>query len=127
MCCTRDGSRRFFPRRLRDRGSHSDCPRVCAGGQGFLGYDLSVLWIRYLVPRMCVCVVFSRSAILRIEGCLNRSLESAQVAGMKATSRTTPGPSDPECRNIAKSRECLGHHRKGTTGIGSVELLFNVG
>ena len=40
-------------------------------GQGFQGYDVSILRIVYLVPRICVCLVFSCLAILRIEGCLN--------------------------------------------------------
>ena len=47
---------------------------VAAGSQGFQGYGLSILRIRYLVPRMLFCVVFSRLAILRIEGCLNSTL-----------------------------------------------------
>ena len=41
----------------------------------FKGTVLSILLIRYLVPRMVVAyVVFSRLAILRIEGCLNSAL-----------------------------------------------------
>ena len=45
------------------------------GVQGCQGYGLSVLRIRYLVPRMfCVCAVLSRLAILRIQGCRNSTL-----------------------------------------------------
>ena len=33
------------------------------------------LQVRYLFPRMCLCVVFSCLAILRIEGCLNSTLQ----------------------------------------------------
>ena len=43
------------------------------GLQGFQGYCLSMLRIRYPVPRMLFCAVFSCLAILRIEGCLNRT------------------------------------------------------
>ena len=41
-------------------------------GQGFQGYGLRILRIRYLVPRILVCAVFSCLAILRIEGCLKQ-------------------------------------------------------
>ena len=44
------------------------------GLQGFQGYGLSIHRIRYIVPRMRLCVVFSRSAVLRIEGCLISTL-----------------------------------------------------
>ena len=47
---------------------------VFKGYQGFQRYGLSVLRIRYFVPRMCVCDVFSCLAILRVEGCLNSTL-----------------------------------------------------
>ena len=40
-------------------------------GQGFQGDGLSILRSRYLVPRMFVCVIVSRLAILRIEVSLN--------------------------------------------------------
>ena len=42
--------------------------------KGLQGYGLSIVRFRYLVPRIFVCVVFSCLAILRIEGCLNRTL-----------------------------------------------------
>ena len=48
---------------------------TCALLTGFQGCGLSILRIGYLVPRMCVCVVFSCLAILRIEGCLNSTLQ----------------------------------------------------
>ena len=35
----------------------------------------SILRFRYLLPRKCVCAVFSCLAILRIEGCLNSILQ----------------------------------------------------
>ena len=43
--------------------------------QGFQGYGLSILRFRYLVPRMCCCVVVSCLAIMSIEGCLNSTLQ----------------------------------------------------
>ena len=51
--------------------------RGARGDQGFQGCGLSMIRIRYLVPRMLLFVFFvSCLAILRIEGCLN-SLNSA--------------------------------------------------
>ena len=44
------------------------------GSHGFQEYGLSILRIRYLVPRMFVCAVFSCLAILRIGGSLNSTL-----------------------------------------------------
>ena len=53
--------------------SHANLLRPCI--QGFQGYDLSILRIRYLVPRMFLCAVFSCLDILRIDGCLSSILE----------------------------------------------------
>ena len=49
-------------------------PSASGTYQGFQGYGLSIIRIRYLVPRKLFCVVFSRSAILRIEACLKSTL-----------------------------------------------------
>ena len=57
----------------RDAGAQHDRSWWCSS-QGFQGYALPILRIRYLVPRMLFCVVFSCLAILRIEGCLNSTL-----------------------------------------------------
>ena len=55
--------------RRRHHGAHHG-----PGLRGFQGYGLSILRVRYLVPRFIVCVVFSRFAILGIEGRLNGTL-----------------------------------------------------
>ena len=47
------------------------------GPQGFQGYSLSILRIRYLVPRRLFCVAFACLAIIRVEGCLNSTLLTA--------------------------------------------------
>ena len=52
--------------------------------QGFQGYGSSILRIGYLVPRMNIfCIVSSRLAILRIEGCLNSALLTAFLESPK--------------------------------------------
>ena len=49
--------------------------RLGGGARGFRGYDLSILRIRYLVPRMAWFVLrLVVLTILRIEGCLNGTL-----------------------------------------------------
>ena len=46
--------------------------RVALSGISRIRFDgLYMLRIRYLVLRVVLCVVFSRLAILRIDGCLN--------------------------------------------------------
>ena len=45
-----------------------------ASFQGFQGHGVSIIRIRYIVPLMFVCIVFSCLAILRIEGCLNNTV-----------------------------------------------------
>ena len=57
----------------RGRSTHPR-PTASAEVQGFQGYDLSILRVRYLTPQTCFCLVFSCLAILRIEGCLNSTL-----------------------------------------------------
>ena len=56
---------------------------------GFQGYGSSVLRIICRVPRMCVCVVFSRSAVLRIEGCLNSTLQQYSRNPLKSKNTHT--------------------------------------
>ena len=56
---------------LSTRLNHKHAEMRVFGVQGFQGYGLSIVRIRYLVPRMFVCVVFSCLAALRIEECLD--------------------------------------------------------
>ena len=62
---------------VRVRRQRHGPPRRPGGAQGSQGCCSSILRIRYLVPGMFVCVEFSCSAILRIEGCQNSTLLTA--------------------------------------------------
>ena len=63
--------------RLQRPHREADCGAALApgpGDRGFQGHGLSITRIRNLAPRMFACAVFSRLAILRIEGCLKSTL-----------------------------------------------------
>ena len=42
-----------------------------------------------IVPRRCVCIILSRLAILRIEGCLNGTLSQSSWHPLGSTARTS--------------------------------------
>ena len=58
-------------------GFQVSAPRSSSATAAFRDFkdtDLSTLRVRYLVSRMCLCIVFGCLAILRIEGCLHSTL-----------------------------------------------------
>ena len=57
--------------------------------QGFQGYGLSILRIRYLAPRMLFGVVVSCLAILRIEGCLLQVARAPRERGTTSSVEST--------------------------------------
>ena len=88
---------------------------VFLGLQGFQGHGLSILRIRYLVPRTCFCDAFSSSAILRVEGCLNNTLQqhSPNPLGLALWALDTLSDTvDPEEMLVAVTR---GSHLSNTT------------
>ena len=100
------------------RGRHGGALRLRrrdqkGGGesQGFQGYGLSILRIRYLVPRMVVCAVLGCFAILRTEGCFKRYplkipfLESPRELGNRG-----PNPGAPEREVLCRAPPMLDYH-----------------
>ena len=73
-------------------GYEPDHPLTCVSGifkasRDFKDTVLSILRIRYLVPRMCFCAVFGCLAICRFGGCLNSTVPSNSIRGIPKVSK----------------------------------------